>query len=387
MPPLFEVRGLRVAVVDDELTNKKRSLFRSSGASSGETTGPAADSGVVLTPEWNEVLSDVSFSVDAGEVFALIGESGAGMSLVLMGAFSLLSQGARVIGGETRFEGVTFYPGGPSTISGPGMTRKERKQARVAGTIVADYDNEDWAALIGTDIGFMFQNPLGTWTPGRDHHLHPEGDLLDASALTDADIAERLVEALGEIPEPEVRRRATAAQPVMSPRMARRAMLTAALTKVPRLLVADEPFNGLEPHVAAAMLDLIRDMQSKRDMAVILATRDLGTAGSIADRVGVVYGGSIVEQGPAAEIYHNPKHPYTSGLIGSIPGAGKGRLRIIPGEPRRLFDRERKGCVFVDRCSLASEICRSTPPPVRTIGLTSVACHHADPDGLPGLTP
>ncbi|MCL1595501.1 MAG: ATP-binding cassette domain-containing protein, partial [Actinomycetia bacterium] len=271
MPQLFEVTGLRVAVVDDELTTKKRSSFRSSGASSGETAGPVADSGVVLTSEWSEVLSDVSFSVDAGEVFALIGESGAGLSLALMGAFSLLSQGARVIGGETRFEDVTFRPGGPSTVSGPGMSRKERKRAHVAGTIVADYDNEDWATLIGTDIGFMFQNPLGSWTPGRDLHMHSGEVESSTTALTDEDVAARVAEALGEIQEPETRRRATAAKPVMSPRMARRAMLSTALTKVPRLLVADEPFSGLEPHVAAATMDLIRDMQSMRNMAMIIA--------------------------------------------------------------------------------------------------------------------
>jgi len=167
--------------------------------------------------------------------------------------------------------------------------------------------------------------------------------------------------------------------------MAQRAMLAAALTKTPSLLIADEPLNGLDTPVAAAIMDLIKDMQTKRDMAMVIVTHDLAAVAGIADRVVVLYGGEIVEDAPVVDLYHRPKHPYTSGLIGSIPGVSRGRLRHIEGEAPRLVDITRKACSFADRCPFTTAICRSSHPELRVVSDSLVACHHATGEGLPGI--
>jgi oligopeptide/dipeptide ABC transporter ATP-binding protein len=150
-------------------------------------------------------------------------------------------------------------------------------------------------------------------------------------------------------------------------------------------MIADEPLNGLDPSVAASIMDLIRAMQRKRGMAMIVVTHDMAAVASLADRVTVLYGGEIVENASVNDVYHHPKHPYTSGLIGSIPGAGNHRLRFIPGEAPRLVDIDHARCVFADRCGYVTEVCRTSPPPSLTIDGATVACHHAASLDLPGL--
>jgi len=351
--PLFEVKNLRVAVFDQE-----RSL--------GDEPGPETDGGEVLSSGWVEIVPSISFSVQPGEVLALVGESASGKSLALMGGFSLLSPGARVIGGKTRFREVTFFPDGSDPSDGSKKSgRRQRKQSRTAGTVVADYRNAAWAEAVGTDIGFMFQNPIGSWTP--DHVIGAQAGeaLAEHSDLSVDEIEARVFDALGEVKLPKSRRLFGAYRHELSRGMAQRAMLAAALTKAPSLLIADEPLNGLDPPVAAAIMDLVRDMQKKRNMAMVIVTHDLAAVASLADRVAVVYGGVIIEEGPVVEIYHRPKHPYTSGLIGSIPGVRDGRLSFIRGEAPRLVDIDRGECVFADRCDFVSETARpSHPTPV-----------------------
>jgi len=370
--PLFDVKDLRVAVFDPE-----RAVH--------DVAGPITDAGEALPPGWVEVIPRVSFSVQPGEVLALVGESASGKSLALMGAFSLLTPGSRVIGGETRYKDVTFRPGGAIDASDSKRSRKQRRESRVTGTVIADYDDDPWRYVVGTEIGFMFQNPIGSWTP--DHIIGSQAGeaLATHSDLTDEEIEQRVLDALGEVSLPKSPRLLGAFRHELSRGMAQRAMLAAALTKAPSLLIADEPLNGLDPPVAAAIMDLIKDMQRKRNLAIILVTHDLAAVAGLADRVAVLYGGEMVEEAPVAEIYHHPKHPYTSGLIGSIPGVTAGRLRHIPGEAPRLIDIERSGCVFADRCDFVSDICRSVPPKTQILGESAVACHHADSNGLPGI--
>jgi oligopeptide/dipeptide ABC transporter ATP-binding protein len=380
--PLFEVRHLRVAAYDAELSFAAFDAGR-------DVTGhvpPATDAGEQLSPGWVEVLPDMSFSVESGEVLALVGESGSGKSLALLGAFSLLSQGTRVLGGQTRFENATFLPGGETIASDSRVSRRQRKESRVAGTVVADYSDDDWAKVVGTRIGFMFQNPVGSWTPDLVIGEQAGESLAEHSGLTTEEIEQRVLDALGEVELPRSRRLFGAFRHELSRGMAQRAMLAAAITKAPALLIADEPLNGLDPPVAAAIMELLRDMQKQRQMAMIIVTHDLAAVASLADRVAVVYGGSIVEEGPVADIYHHPKHPYTAGLIGSIPGIRPGRLRTIRGEAPRLVDVDRTRCVFADRCDFVTEICLMGQPEIRIVGESLVACHHATPEGLPGIS-
>jgi ABC-type dipeptide/oligopeptide/nickel transport system ATPase component len=147
--PLFEVNDLRVAVFDAELFVR-------------DVPGPVTDAGERLSPGWVEVLPGMSFSVESGEVLALVGESASGKSLALMGGFSLLSQGSRVLGGQTRFDDAIFLPDGETAVSDSKQSRQERKESRIAGTVVADYSNDRWPKIVGTRAGFMFQNPIGS---------------------------------------------------------------------------------------------------------------------------------------------------------------------------------------------------------------------------------
>ena len=327
----------------------------------------------------------MSFSVDNGEVLALVGESASGKSLALMGGFSLLSPGARVLGGRTRFGDVTYLPGGDTAVSDTKRSRKQRKESRNSGTVVAEYSDDAWRRVVGTQIGFMFQNPVGSWTPDIVIGEQAGESLAAHSDLSVEEIEERVFDALGEVELPRTQRLFGAFRHELSRGMAQRAMLAAALTKAPSLLIADEPLTGLDPPVAAAIMELIKDMLARRDMAMIVVTHDLAAVAGLADRVAVMYGGVIVEEGPVIEIYHHPKHPYTAGLIGSIPGIRPGRLTSIPGEAPRLVDVDRGRCVFVDRCEMATDICRVTHPDTRPLGATLVACHNAQPEGLAGI--
>jgi oligopeptide/dipeptide ABC transporter ATP-binding protein len=327
----------------------------------------------------------MSYSVDEGESLALVGESASGKSLTLMGPFGLLSPGAKVIGGETRYRDLTYRPGGAIFDPEKKRSRADRKRAGVAGTIIDDMGDTEWAKEIGTDVGFLFQNPIGSWTPVEVIGTQ-SGEALDYhSDLTPDEINERVYDALGEVKLPKTSRLFNAFSNELSRGMAQRAMLAAAITKTPHLLIADEPLNGLDASVAAAIMDLIVDMRDKRDMAIVLVTHDLAAVARIADRVGVVYGGVMIEHASTTDIFHSPKHPYTSGLIGSIPGIGPGRLRHIEGEAPRLVDTPRDRCVFADRCDYVIDVCRTTVPPIRRVDGTDVACHRATELELPGV--
>ena len=370
--PRFEVDGLRIAVFDADR------------AKAG-IAGPVSDAGEPLGEGWVEVIRGMSYSVHDGEVLALIGESASGKSLALMGGFGLLAPGARVIGGTTRIGGHTYRPGGSVAKPAEKRSRKERKRAKTASTVIGDYDDPEFARLVGTDVGFIFQNPIGSWTPTNVIGEQSGEALGYHTDLSVDEIEERVFDALGEVELPKSRRLFGAYSHELSRGMAQRAMLAAALTKAPSLMIADEPLNGLDPSVAAAIMSLLRDMQRDRQMAMVMVTHDLAAVASLATRVAVVYGGEIIEEAPAAELYHHPKHPYTSGLLGSIPGVGARKLRPIPGEAPRLQDVDPFRCVFVDRCTHASEICQARPPEPMTIGPTAVACHHAVELSLPGI--
>lgn len=369
--PLFEVTDLRVAVQD-----KDRAVRG--------VPGPYTESFEQLPDGWVEVIPGASFSVDEGEVLAIIGESASGKSLLLMGAFGLLAPGSRVIGGDVRYRDASYKPGG--IVKDPQKrTRRERREASRAGTVTAEFDQPEWPKIIGSEVGFIFQNPIGALAP--QHVVGAQtGEALEVhSDLTHEEIEARVYDALGEVKLPTSKRFFGAYRHQLSRGMAQRTMLAAALTKAPKLLIADEPLNGLDTSVAAAIMELIRDMQRKRAMAMVIVAHDLAAVASLADRVAVVYGGEIIEVAPAAELYHHPQHPYTSGLIGSIPGLGGERLRPIPGESPALIDVDHSRCVFADRCEHATGICTATPPVLERVGGSTVACHHAAVLDLPGI--
>jgi dipeptide transport system ATP-binding protein len=347
--------------------------------------GPVTDDGEQLGSGWVELLPGVSYSVDEGEVFALVGESASGKSLMLMGAFGLLSSGARVIGGMSIYRGHEYQPLHPWRGEDDERSRKEKKQRRIAGTAIASYTDNEWARLVGTEVGFMFQNPVEAWTPDLVIGQQSGEALSQHTALSPEEIEERVYDALGEVDLPRSERLFGAFRHQLSRGMAQRAMLAAALTKAPHLLIADEPLSGLDASVAANIMELIRDMQEKRNMAMIFITHDLASVARIANRVAVVYGGQIVELASVSDIYHHPKHPYTAGLIGAIPGASSKRLSQIEGEAPLLVDLDRSACSFTDRCPYATDLCRAQSPEVTVVGRSEVRCHNATELTLAGV--
>jgi oligopeptide/dipeptide ABC transporter ATP-binding protein len=149
--------------------------------------------------------------------------------------------------------------------------------------------------------------------------------------------------------------------------------------------MADEPLSGLDAPVAGAILELIRDMQRRRGLGMVFVTHDLATVASLADRVAVIYGGQIVEEGPRDAIFYQPRHPYTDGLLGSIPWPGAGRLRPIEGSPPRIVDVARDRCAFAERCPYRAAVCLEEQPPLAPAGDSQVACVRADELELPGV--
>ncbi len=372
MPKLFDVRDLRIAIFDPEV------------AVHGTRPSPVDGRGERLPIGWVEAIPGVSYGVDGGETLALIGESASGKSLMLLGAFGLLPEGTRVLGGTTTFRDVVYEPAGGSGNEGASSGRRRRRKRHTAGTIMDDSD-PDWARVVATEVGFLFQDPIASWTPILE--VGPQaGEVLDEyTDLTTEEINERVMDALGEVRLPKSRRMFGAFSTELSRGMGQRAMLAAALVKAPKLLIADEPLSGLDVSVSAAILDLVKDLKERQGMAMVLVTHDLAVVARIADRVAVVYGGRIVEEGPVGDVFAHPQHPYTSGLIGSVPSFTSGRLRPIPGEAVPLTAVPAGRCVFADRCPFVDDVCLTSEPALVESRGGSVACHHADELDLPGI--
>lgn len=374
---LFEVDNLRIAVADQDTMVRL------------DRAPPVTDAGVPLSRGWVEVVPGVSYGVDEGEVLALIGESASGKSLILLGGFGLLPDGVRAIGGRTTYAGLTYHPAGPPVVD-PGATRrrerrKQRRLQEVAGSVLAAYDDDEWRRAVGSEIGFLFQNPIASWTPVYVIGEQAGEVLEEHTDLTREEITERVFDALGEVQLPKSARFFNAFREEISRGQGQRAMLAAALVKAPLLLIADEPFTGLDAPVAAAIIELIKDLRAKRGMAMIIVTHDLAAVARLADRVAVVYGGRIVEEGPTAELFRSPKHPYTAGLLHSIPAFATGRLEPIPGEAPRLTELRRGRCGFADRCAFAVERCLHFEPLLEAVGGSAAACHRKVELNLAGV--
>jgi oligopeptide/dipeptide ABC transporter ATP-binding protein len=367
-PPLFEVQNLAIAIYDEDLA------ARTSGGGSGLWLESEERE---LPGGWRPAISDLSFVVHAGEVLAIVGESGSGKTLSLLGSFDLLGGGARVISGEVFLHGNRIYPL-------PGTRKRAWRLRRRSRRI--EFDDSDWRRAIGMDVGFLFQNALTAWEP-TSYVGDQAGEALDEhTELTQEEIEERVFDALGDVKLPRAHKFFSFPHQ-MSRGEAQRAMLAAALIKSPQLLVADEPLSGLDVSVAAAILDLIKDLQRKRGMAMILVTHDLATVASVADRVAIMYAGRIIETGRCDALFHHPQHPYTNGLLSSIPRLGAERLQPIEGDAPRLVDVPSGRCAFAPRCPYAEGACWESRPEPETSGAGTVACFRHGELDLRGWVP
>lgn len=365
--PLLTVTGIRIAVpdpdrIDDE--EAERVLV--------EPYGP------LLPPHFVEVVRRFDLTIEPGEVVAIVGESGSGKSLSMLGALGIQSAGAIATAGVVDYDGIRLRP---TKDLERRRTKRFRRKIRKRFGLMEELRDDDYRDVMGTEIGVLFQHPNEAWNPVRDVG-EQSGEVLDEHTdLGREEIERRVRDALGEVQLPRGVFGAFAHE--LSRGQAQRAMLASVLIKAPRLLIADEPTSGLDVQVAAAILELLRDMQRRRDMAMVLITHDLATVASMADRVLVMYGGRVIEEGPVRRIFSSPMHPYTAGLLASIPGTGR-RLEPIPGTPPILTKIEDGSCAFAPRCAHVVELCLEATPPLVPMPDGAVACVRAGRLDLPG---
>lgn len=291
-----------------------------------------------------KAVDDVSFSVGQGEVLAVVGESGSGKSVTSLSIMGLLQDPGKVTGGEVLFKGEDLL----------GKSKKEMQ------------------AIRGHHISMIFQEPMTSLNPVYKIKDQLTESIMLHMKLTKKEALERAVEMLKLVGIPSARERADEYPHQMSGGMRQRVMIAMALACNPELLIADEPTTALDVTIQAQILELLGEMREKFHMAVLLITHDLGVVSETADRVVVMYCGKVMENAKVEELFTNPLHPYTVGLLKSIPSLendSEEPLYMIKGMvPNPL--RMPPGCPFSDRCEKCMERCKKEMP-----GLTDLDGH------------
>ena len=292
-------------------------------------------------------VNGISFTIAPGEVLGVVGESGAGKSLTGAAVIGLIDPPGRISGGEIR----------------------------LAGRRIDNLSYEAMRRIRGREIGAVFQDPLTSLNP-----LYTIGRQLTETIRTHLPLsaAEALARAIGLLEEvgiPAAARRIDHYPHQFSGGMRQRVVIALALAAKPRLIIADEPTTALDVSIQAQIIQLLKRLCRDHGTAVMLVTHDMGVIAETADRVAVMYAGRIVEIGPVDDVIHRPAHPYTVGLMGSIPSIVDERARLaqIDGTMPRL-DAVPGGCAFHPRCPQAVERCRHDLPVLAPVGATQAAC-------------
>ena len=296
-------------------------------------------------------LENISLSVAAGEILCVVGESGCGKSVTAMALMGLLPPGAADIpGGTLVFDGQTYD-----------LTRE---------SIPSD--------LRGDRMAMIFQEPMTSLNPAFRIGNQIAESVQRHQGCSRKAALHRALEMLRRVGLPSPERQLDRYPHQLSGGQRQRVMIAMALANDPSLLIADEPTTALDVTIQAQILDLIRDLQRDTGMGTIMITHDLGVVAEIADTVAVMYGGQVVERGPMAEVFENPQHPYTIGLMASVPRLHGPRARLttiegtVPG-----MDTMPDGCRFRSRCAFATAACAAQPPLVLVGPDHSAACHYA----------
>jgi len=293
----------------------------------------------------------LDIELSKGEVLGIVGESGSGKSLGMLASLGLQARNA-VVTGSVVFKGQELI----------GRPRREMR------------------ALRGSEISMIFQDPLSSLNP-----VMTVGDqirealFLHNRSMSKAQATERVLELLNLVTIPQPDRRINQYPHEFSGGMRQRVMIAMAIANNPELLVADEPTTALDVTVQAQVMRMLGELKEKLGLALILITHDLGVVAGHADRVAVIYAGLVVEEAEVRELFANPRHPYTRGLIASIPKltASKEKLYSIPGAPPMLGALP-EGCAFHPRCSFVQDVCRRVAPPTIDLGRHRAACHFAE---------
>ncbi|MEW5983929.1 MAG: ABC transporter ATP-binding protein [Acidobacteriota bacterium] len=285
-------------------------------------------------------VDGISFHVDRGETLGLVGESGCGKSAAALSIVGLVPPPGRVAGGSILFEARDLLDCG------------ERELQKVRGA----------------RIGFVFQEPMAALNPSFTIGDQIAEALAQHGVARGAQARQRVVDLLAAVRIPAPERCARSYAHHLSGGMRQRAVIAAAIACQPSLLVADEPTTALDMTTQAEVLDLLGDMRQDLGLALLLITHDLGIVAGLADRVAVMYAGQIVEVGPTRDVLRSPAHPYTRGLLASLPGARPGtRLEAIPGVVPSPGSRP-PGCTFASRCTERIDGCDVARPGLRSAG-------------------
>lgn len=295
-----------------------------------------------------KAVDGVSFDVHEGEIFGIVGESGSGKSVTNLSLLRL----------------IPVPPG----------IRAEGK-AMFRGKDLLTVSEEEIRSVRGGAISMIFQDPLTSLNPLLKISVQIEEALLQHHALTKPQAHEKAIALLKAVGIPDAERRIDDYPHQFSGGMRQRVMIAMAIGCNPDLLIADEPTTALDVTIQAQILDLIKNLSEKRTMAVILVTHDLGVVAGMCDTVCVMYAGRIVEQASVDELFANPLHPYTKGLLASIPRIDEApkRLYSIAGSPPNLIDMP-EGCAFAPRCEKAEPACFRTYPPDTVVENQARAC-------------
>jgi oligopeptide transport system ATP-binding protein len=308
-----------------------------------------------------KAVGGVSFHLDKGEALGIVGESGSGKSITMMFLMRLLADNGKIVEGEILFEGKDL----------------------------AKLDEKEMQKIRGNEIGMIFQDPMTSLNPVLtigDQLMEP---LIKHKKMTKQQAFDRAVHMLSLVGIPSPKSRMKQYPHEFSGGMRQRVMIAMALSCEPKLLIADEPTTALDVTIQAQILELMKELKEKINTSIILITHDLGVVADVCNRINVMYGGLIAETGNTRDIFYMPKHPYTWGLLKSVPNPKNlVRERLIPieGTPPDLL-KPPVGCPFAPRCEYAMRICMTDRPPLFEVGEGhKAACWLNHPDA-PKVTP
>ena len=300
-------------------------------------------------------VEGVSLTLEQGEVLGIVGESGSGKSVTMMALMGLIAWPGRVRAKTLRFAGHDLL----------GISDRERRR------------------LVGKDMAMIFQEPTTSLNPCFTIGYQLVEALRLHSPLSRDSARRRAVELLEQVGIPAAASRMNDYPHQLSGGMNQRVMIAMAISCNPRLLIADEPTTALDVTIQAQILDLLRNLQKERGMALVLITHNMGVVSEMAQRVAVMYAGQVMEQQPVEQLFSDPQHPYTEALLAALPEQGEAghRLATIPGVVPGVFDRP-TGCLFAPRCAYATAHSQCARPELRAWQGGQVRCHYplGDPE-------
>lgn len=304
-----------------------------------------------------QAVRGVSFDVAPGEILGIVGESGSGKSITCMSILRLLKANGRIKNGEALFDGRDLFL----------------------------LDEEAMRNLRGNDIGVIFQDPMTSLNPTLSVGEQVIETIIRHRRVSRAQARKRAIELFELVSIPSAARRLKSFPHEFSGGMRQRVMIAMALSCDPKLLIADEPTTALDVTIQRQILLLLKDLQTRLGMAVILITHDLGVIAEVTDRIVVMYGGLVMEQGDVRALFAQPRHPYTQGLLAAIPDLRDDhhhRLVPIPGSPPDMAHPP-TGCPFAPRCPHAMRQCAAALPPL----FDGARCwlHHSDAPSVAGV--